>query len=162
MIILRCRKADVYATVCYYPHKLSPVSLLPVITYRRRHCQSRTRLNHPGLKDTGDNLSPVTTTPVMDTHLWISPRIFVKLRNVSEGILAFSGARGKLIHEKNLKTKISCQTHCRKSGEFLSLLPYCWHLHINFSSFLQKHKYFPSLFWSFFLWSQCLPSYEVS
>jgi hypothetical protein len=39
--------------------------------------------------------------------------------------MGFSGARGKLIHEKNLKTKISRQTHFRKSGEFLSLLPYC-------------------------------------
>ncbi len=122
MFILRCRQADVFATVCYYRRKLSrsPVSLLPVITYRRCHCQSRTRLNHPGLKDTGDNLSPVTTTPVMNTNLWISPRIFVKLRNGSDGIQR--GPR-KLIHEKNPKTKISCQTHCRKSGEFLSLLP---------------------------------------
>ncbi len=61
------------------------------------------------------------------------------------------GPGGNWFMKKTWRQKISCQTHCRKSGEFLSLLPYCWHLHIYFSSFLRKHKYFrpstgPSLY----------------
>jgi hypothetical protein len=61
----------------YNQLNLSPVSLTPV-----------------------KSLLPVSTTPVMNTKLWISPRIFV----------GFSGAREKLIHEKSLNMKFSCQT----------------------------------------------------
>ncbi len=36
-------------------------------------------------------------------------------------LLGYSGAQGTLIYEKNLKSKISCQTLCR---EGLFILPY--------------------------------------
>jgi hypothetical protein len=45
------------------------------------------------------HLPPVSLTPVA-----ISPRIFEKIRN---GPYVLSGARGKLIHEKTQKQKIS-------------------------------------------------------
>jgi hypothetical protein len=52
-------------------------------------------------------LLPVSTTTVVHLELRISPRIFKKIWNGSNGILR---AWGKLIHEKNQKSKISW--HC--------------------------------------------------
>jgi hypothetical protein len=46
----------------------------------------------------------VSATPVANLELRISPRIFEKIRNGHDG---YSGAWGKLIHEKNQKSKIS-------------------------------------------------------
>jgi hypothetical protein len=43
-------------------------------------------------------------TPVANLELRISPRIFEKIRNDPNGILR---GLGKLIHEKNQKSKIS-------------------------------------------------------
>ncbi len=71
-----------------------------------------------GNNDTGNSLLPVSLTsvnslsplsmkPAINTKLWISPQIFVKMQNDPRRC---SGARGKLIHEKDLKTKMSCQT----------------------------------------------------
>jgi hypothetical protein len=51
--------------------------------------------------------SPVSLTPLINIHLRISPRIFEKFEMV---LMGYSGARGTLIYEKNLKAKISCQT----------------------------------------------------
>ncbi len=45
--------------------------------------------------------------PVANLELRISPRIFENIRNGPNGILRESGAWGKLIHEKNQKSKIS-------------------------------------------------------
>jgi len=42
---------------------------------------------------------PVSTTPVVHLELRISPRIFEIIRN-GAALLGYSGARGKLIHEK--------------------------------------------------------------
>jgi hypothetical protein len=53
------------------------------------------------------HLPPVSTTPVENLELWISLRIFKKFETVS---MEYSGAGGKLIHEKNQKQKISW--HC--------------------------------------------------
>jgi hypothetical protein len=50
------------------------------------------------------HLPPVSTTPVVNLELRISPRIFEKIRN---GPKEYSGAGGKLIDEKNQKQKIS-------------------------------------------------------
>jgi hypothetical protein len=50
---------------------------------------------------------PVSLTPLINIQSRISPRIFEKIRNGPNGIL---GARGTLIYEKKLKSKISCQT----------------------------------------------------
>jgi hypothetical protein len=50
------------------------------------------------------HLPPVSTTPVVNFELRISPRIFEKIRNGPNGIL-WGG--GELIHEKNQKQKIS-------------------------------------------------------
>jgi hypothetical protein len=50
------------------------------------------------------NLPPVSLIPVVNLELRISPRIFEKNRNGPNG---YSGAWGKLIHEKNQKQKIS-------------------------------------------------------
>jgi hypothetical protein len=47
---------------------------------------------------------PVSTTPVVHLELQISPRIFEKFETA---LKAYPGALGKLIHEKNQKSKIS-------------------------------------------------------
>ncbi len=62
--------------------------------------------------DTGGNLPPVplvllppvSLTPVVHLDLRISPRIFKKFEMI---LMLLSGAWGKVIHEKNLKQKIS-------------------------------------------------------
>jgi hypothetical protein len=51
--------------------------------------------------------SPVLVTPLINIHSRISPRIFEKFEMV---LMGYSGARGTLIYEKNLMSKISCQT----------------------------------------------------
>jgi hypothetical protein len=53
------------------------------------------------------HLPPVSTTPVDNLELRISPRIFEKFETV---LMGYSGAGGKLIDEKNQKRKISL--HC--------------------------------------------------
>jgi hypothetical protein len=50
------------------------------------------------------NLPTVSLIPVVHLNLRISPRIFKKIQNDSNAI---SGAWGKMIHEKDLKQKIS-------------------------------------------------------
>ncbi len=50
------------------------------------------------------NLPPVLLIPVVHLDLRISPRIFEKFKTV---LLGYSGAGGKLIHEKKQKQKIS-------------------------------------------------------
>jgi hypothetical protein len=50
----------------------------------------------------------VSNTPVVNLELRISPRIFEKVLNGPN--VGYTGAWGKLIHEKNLKLKISW--HC--------------------------------------------------
>jgi hypothetical protein len=57
-----------------------------------------------GFVDTGGNLPPVTMIPVVHLELRISPRIFKKIQMV---LMEYSGAGGKLLHEKNQKKKIS-------------------------------------------------------
>jgi hypothetical protein len=59
--------------------------------------------------------SPVSLTPLINIHSRISPRIFEKIRNGPNGILTDSGARGTLFYEKNLMSKISCQTPFKMS-----------------------------------------------
>jgi hypothetical protein len=56
------------------------------------------------------HLPSVSMTMVVHLELWISPGIFRKNWNSPNGILRESGACGQLIHEKNLKSKISW--HC--------------------------------------------------
>jgi hypothetical protein len=58
------------------------------------------------------HLSQVSLTSVANLELWISPRIFEKIRNDPNGILR---AWGKLIHEKNQKSKISWHCPCKDS-----------------------------------------------
>jgi hypothetical protein len=50
------------------------------------------------------HLPPVSTTPVVNLELRISPRIKKKIETV---LMGHSGAGGKLIHEKNQEQKIS-------------------------------------------------------
>ncbi len=50
------------------------------------------------------HLPPVSTTPVVHLELRISPRISEKFETA---LMVYSGAWGKLIHEKNQKQKIS-------------------------------------------------------
>jgi hypothetical protein len=55
----------------------------------------------------------------MNINSQISPRIFEKIQKGSNGIL---GGLGTLIHEKNLKLKISCQNPFKYNSEpFLEL-----------------------------------------
>ncbi len=51
---------------------------------------------------------PVSTTPVVHLELRISPRILEK--KFETALMVYSGAWGKLIHEKNQRSKISW--HC--------------------------------------------------
>ncbi len=57
-----------------------------------------------GVIDTGGKLLPGSLIPVASLDLRISPRIFEKFKKV---LMGYSGAGGKLIHEKNQKQKIS-------------------------------------------------------
>jgi hypothetical protein len=64
------------------------------------------------------HLPLVSTTPVVHLELRISPRIFEKIRNGPNG---YSGARGKLIHEKNCSFPQYVQIHQKvlhKCAEF--------------------------------------------
>jgi hypothetical protein len=49
------------------------------------------------------HLPPVSTTQVANLELRISPQI---LKKFETALMVFSGAWGKLIHEKNQKSKI--------------------------------------------------------
>jgi hypothetical protein len=51
--------------------------------------------------------------PLINIHSRISLQIFEKIWNGPNGI-PYSGARGTLIYEKNLMSKISCQTPLKK------------------------------------------------
>ncbi len=61
------------------------------------------------------HLPPVSLTPVAILELQISPQIFEKIRNDSND----SGAWGKLIREKNQKSKISW--HCPFKTSIISI-----------------------------------------
>jgi hypothetical protein len=60
-----------------------------------------------GVVDTSGTMQSVSLTPVMHLHLRISLGIFKKFEMT---LMLFSGAWGKIIHEKNLKQKVS--QHC--------------------------------------------------
>jgi hypothetical protein len=59
-----------------------------------------------------NSLSPVALTPVIDIHSRISPQISEKFETAPKEYL---GAWGKMIYEKNLKSKNSCQTPFKAS-----------------------------------------------
>ncbi len=67
------------SAACYCSHYLPPVSTTPVA-----------------------NLPPVSSTPEVHLDLQISMRIFVKFEMT---MMLFSGAWGKVIHEKKLEAK---------------------------------------------------------
>ncbi len=58
----------------------------------------------------------VSTTLVVYLELWMSPQICEKFEMAQ---IVYSGAQGKLIHEKNLKSKISW--HCPFKGIYCSV-----------------------------------------
>ncbi len=100
-------------------HILSLVLLLPVINYRRGHGigENPGQGLFTGVNDTSNNLSPVTTTPVNS----LSPVSTTPAKNTiceylgefskkfEISLMGYSEAWGKLIHEKKLKSKVSCQ-----------------------------------------------------
>ena len=89
--------AEIFANEC-----LSQVSTTPAII-----CSA---VSMTPVKNLFHNFSlflPVSLTPLMNIHSQISLRIFEKIWNGPNGILR---ARGTLIYEKNLMSKISCQT----------------------------------------------------
>ncbi len=104
----------------YLPPVLPPVSLIPMAICDW-HCWHRRKICHlcqhhernwwqnlpPVSFIPVANLPPVSLTPVVHLDLWISPRIFQKVWNDPNVIFR---AWGKVIHEKNLKQKISW--HC--------------------------------------------------
>jgi hypothetical protein len=55
-----------------------------------------------------NSLSPVSLAPLINIHSRLSRRIFEMI------LMDYSGARGTLIHEKKLRSKISCQTPFNK------------------------------------------------
>ncbi len=65
------------------------------------------------------HLLPVSTTPVFNLELGISPWIFEKFETVP---LEYSGAGGKLIHEKNQKQKISWHCPFKVQLEYLQYM----------------------------------------
>jgi hypothetical protein len=65
-----------------------------------------------GVVDTGGNLPPVSLTPAANLPLVsLTPVVHLDFREFSKKfemiLILFSGAWGKVIHEKNLKQKIS-------------------------------------------------------
>ncbi len=54
-----------------------------------------------------NSFAPVSLTPVININSRISPRIFEKFKTAP---MEYLGAWGTLIHEKKLRSKISCQT----------------------------------------------------
>ncbi len=57
-----------------------------------------------------NSLSPVSLTPVINIHSRISEYLREFSKKFESVLMGYSGARGKLIHAKTLKQKISCQT----------------------------------------------------
>jgi hypothetical protein len=55
------------------------------------------------------NFPPLSLIPVVHLDLCISPRIFKKIKNT---LMLFSGALGKMIHEKIPEAKNLVQLHC--------------------------------------------------
>ncbi len=74
------------------------------------------------------HLSLVSLTPLINIHLRLSPRIFEKIRNDPNGILR------ALIYEKNLKSKILCQTPFKCKGNKLEANYFFRSIHINVAS----------------------------
>jgi hypothetical protein len=75
-----------------------------------------------------NNLSPVLLTPAINIHSRIS-YIFANFRkNSKRSHWNTWGARGTLIHEKNLKSKIWCQTpfNGRREGGMLCTVMETW------------------------------------
>jgi hypothetical protein len=103
MFTLRCRQAYLVASVSSpgvadISGKLSPVLLLPAINYR---CHNGIDENPEqgiitGSNDTGDKRKVVNISAYFRKKIRLTP-------------IGYSGARGKLVCEKNLKSKISCQ-----------------------------------------------------
>jgi hypothetical protein len=119
---LRCRHAT--------SNKLSQVSLLPAVNYRRRRCY-RWQINrrchwierNPGQGlITGRPLSPVNSLSPVST----TPAVNANLRIFAMDLMGYSGAGGQLIHEKNLKSKISSQTPFKASFRIWLKMTHCW------------------------------------
>ncbi len=84
------------------------MSTVPAIMYRRK---------------IGDNITPVSLTPVY-SFMPVSHKvtnISANFRKNRKGQVRYSGPREKLIREKNLKSKISCQTLFNKLKFLLSV-----------------------------------------
>jgi hypothetical protein len=89
------------------PVSLTPVANLPPVLTTQGELVAKfaagvvetSRKFAAGVVDTGGNL-----TPVVHLDLRISSRIFKKFEMI---LMLLSGAWGKVIHEKNLKQKIS-------------------------------------------------------
>ncbi len=100
MFTLRCRKADIVATMFY---RLFRCGRLLNRLYHRINEKPEQGLT-TGVNDTSNNVSPVTTTPVI-TYGWcrrISTRIFVQILYCPEGILR---GPGETVHDKTLSRK---------------------------------------------------------
>ncbi len=76
--------------------------------------------------DTGSNLPPVSLIRMVHLDFRISPRILEKFKTV---LMGYSGAGGKMTHEKNQKQKISrdCPFKCNSLvAPFLKLSERTW------------------------------------
>ncbi len=101
------------------------MSLLPTKINRRCHGIDKNLRQGliTGVSDTGNNFSLVATTPadVVDTNKHKVANICENFCKNSQRPKLDTGGpgRGKLIHEKNLYSKISCQTFFKKRKMFL-------------------------------------------
>ncbi len=79
-----------------------------------------------------NSLSPVSLTPVININSRISPRIFEKAP------MEYLGAWGTLIHEKNLKSKISFQTPFKEKFNWITWskegIVLGWYLLLNWTT----------------------------
>jgi hypothetical protein len=119
MFTLRCRQADIVATGSSRRYFIAIVVGEKLVACVMA---STPAIIIASRSDTGYNVSPVSLTPA-NILLFVpfDTGVKHKIVNFSENFLKNyqwphwethgPGGKGKLIHEKNLKSKISCQAH---------------------------------------------------
>ncbi len=101
------------------------VSLTPAINFRLFGYLYRKDSLIAGVVDIAEkfisgvnSLSPVSLIPLTNIHSQISRRIFEKVEMI---LMDYSGVRGTLIHEKKLRSKISCQIPFNKRELYINV-----------------------------------------
>ncbi len=90
------------------------------------------------------HFSALSLTLGINLYFWISPRFFVKIWKMAPR--EYSGVRGKPIHEKNLKSKISCQTPFKGRQDWDFFWLRFWNLYYFFISFVKILRFYKKNF----------------